>query len=261
MRFDRMSGLDSEQLDELEMRVAEYLERPWDSATGRPKELTLREAIIVASGYARQNIIEDVWAEIFDISQPSVSRIITEITPLIEKATAGFRQDAEEAKAAARGQTVLVDGFLAPCWSWRGIPGLWSGKHKTTGFCSQVISDMAGNVIFVSEPLTGHNHDMTVLSETKTAEVIAAAFSGIGDKGYQGSGYITPIKKPQYRDLLEWEKEFNADVSRLRAPVERAIAHIKSWRILHTDYRRPLGSYLTSFRAAIGLYFFKLSFE
>jgi hypothetical protein len=51
------------------------------------------------------------------------------------------------------------------------------------------------------------------------------------------------------------------DVSRLRAPVERAIAHIKSWRILHTDYRRPLGSYLTSFRAAIGLYFFKLSFE
>ena len=48
---------------------------------------------------------------------------------------------------------------------------------------------------------------------------------------------------------------FNADVSSLRAPVERAIAHIKSWRILHTDYRRPLATYLTSFRAAIGLYF------
>ncbi len=67
-------------------------------------------------------------------------------------------------------------------------------------------------------------------------------------------------KVEQYRDLLKWEKEFNADVSRLRAPVERAIAHIKSWRILHTDYRRPLATYLTSFRAAIGLYFFKLYF-
>jgi hypothetical protein len=256
-----MSGLDAEQLDELELRVADILERPWDSATGRPKELTLREAIIVASGYARQNIIEDVWAEIFDISQPSVSRIITEITPLIEKATAEFRPEPEEAKAAARGQTVLVDGFLAPCWSWRGIPGLWSGKHKTTGFNSQVISTLSGDVIFVSEPLTGHNHDMTVLGETETAEIIAEAFSGIGDKGYQGSGYITPIKKPQYRDLLEWEEEFNADVSRLRAPVERAIAHIKSWRILHTDYRRPLRTYVTSFKAAIGLYFFKLAFE
>ncbi len=158
----------------------------------RPELLRpVETAIIIASGYARQNIIQDVWAEIFDISQPGVSRIITEITPLIEKATAEFRPGTEEAKAAARGQTVLVDGFLAPCWSWRGIPGLWSGKHKTTGFCSQVISDLAGDVIFVSEPLTGHNHDMTVLSETKTAEIIAEAFSGIGDKGYQGSGYIT----------------------------------------------------------------------
>ena len=256
-----MSGLDSEQLDELELRVAEILERPWDSATGRPKELTLREAIIVASGYTRQNIIEDVWAEIFDISQPSVSRIITEITPLIEKATAEFRPSAEEAKVTARGQTVLVDGFLAPCWSWRGVPGLWSGKHKTTGFNGQLISSLAGDVIFISEPVSGHNHDMTALSETEAAEVMAAAFSGVGDKGYQGSGYITPIKKPQFRELLEWEKEFNADVSRLRAPVERAIAHIKSWRILHTDYRRPLRTYLTSFRAAIGLYFFKLTYE
>ena len=256
-----MSGLDSEQLDELELRVAEILERPWDSATGRPKELTLREAIIVASGYARQNIIEDVWAEIFDISQPSVSRIITEITPLIEKATAEFRPSAEEAKVTARGQTVLVDGFLAPCWSWRVAPDLWSGKHKTTGFNGQLISNLAGDVIYISEPVTGHNHDMTALSETAAAEVIAAAFSGVGDKGYQGSGYITPIKKPQFRELLEWEKEFNADVSRLRAPVERAIAHIKSWRILHTDYRRPLRTYLTSFNAAIGLYFFKLTYE
>jgi transposase len=96
---------------------------------------------------------------------------------------------------------------------------------------------------------------------TETTEVIAAAFSSIGDKGYQGSGYITPIKKTRSRELLQWEKEFNADVSRLRAPVERAIAHIKSWRILHTDYRRPLRTYLTSFRAAIGLYFFKLACE
>ncbi|HEY5356315.1 MAG TPA: transposase family protein [Streptosporangiaceae bacterium] len=255
-----MSGLGPEQLDELEERVAALLENPWDSGADRPKELTLREAIIVSSGYARQNIIEDVWAEIFDTSQPTISRIITKITPLIEKATAEFRLAAGEARAAARGQTVLVDGFLAPCWSWREAPDLWPGKHKT-GFNSQVVSNLAGDVIFVSEPVTGHNHDMTALSETETTEVIAAAFSAIGDKGYQGSGYITPIKKLQYRELLKWEKEFNADVSRLRTPVERAIAHIKSWRILHTEYRRPLRTYLTSFRVAIGLYFFKLAYE
>ena len=90
-----MSGLDSEQLDELEERIAVLLENPWESGTGRPKELTLREAIIVSSGYARQNIIEDVWAEIFDTSQPAISRIITQITPLIDKATKQDRPSAQ----------------------------------------------------------------------------------------------------------------------------------------------------------------------
>jgi transposase len=101
---------------------------------------------------------------------------------------------------------------------------------------------------------------MAALAETETADIMAAAFSGIGDKGYQGAGFITPFKKPQGGELLDWQKEFNAQVNRLRAPVERAIAHLKSWRILHIDYRRPLRTYTTSYKAAIGLYFFKLNF-
>jgi hypothetical protein len=39
------------------------------------------------------------------------------------------------------------------------------------------------------------------------------------------------------------------------------MAHIKAWRILHTDYRRPYKTYLSSFKAAIGLFFFTRSFE
>ncbi len=43
---------------------------------------------------------------------------------------------------------------------------------------------------------------MTALAETETADIMAAAFSGIGDKGYQGSGFITPFKKPQAGSCL-----------------------------------------------------------
>jgi transposase len=257
-----MSGLDAEQVDELVLRIEERLDEPWDKGMGRPRALTFREAIVVACGYMRQNIIQEVWAEIFDTSQSVISELIKKFTPLIEAATEEERPTAEEAKkAAAREHTVLVDGFLAPTWSWRDAPGLWSGKHKTTGFNGQAVATLGGDLIFVSEPVTGHNHDMTALSETETADVMAAASSQIGDKGYQGSGYITPIKKPKHRKLLDWEKEFNAEVSRLRAPVERAIAHLKSWRILHTDYRRPLRTYITSYRAAVGLYFFNYYFQ
>ena len=73
----------------------------------------------------RQNIIQEVWAEIFDTSQPVISAIITKFTPLIEASTEEDRPTAEEAEeAVAREQTVLLDGFLAPTWSWRDTPEL-----------------------------------------------------------------------------------------------------------------------------------------
>jgi hypothetical protein len=79
--------------------------------------------------------------------------------------------------------------------------------------------------------------------------------------GFIGTDYITtPIRKPECRELLQWEHEWNNQVSSYRAPVERAVATLKTWRILFTDYRRPLKTFRSSFRAATGLYFFKESF-
>ena len=82
-----MSGLNAEQLDDLEECVDELLEEPWDKGKGRPRELTFREALIVACGYARNNITEEIWAEIFDVGQSTISRYITFLTPLIDQAT------------------------------------------------------------------------------------------------------------------------------------------------------------------------------
>jgi hypothetical protein len=255
-----MSGLSGKQLDELESRVAEQLGEPWEKGKGRPRGLTLRQAIIVSAGYMRHNITEEVWADIFGTSQPVISRAITMITPLIEQATAGLRPSEEEAAAAVRGQSALLDGFLAPCWSWKPVHPLYSGKHKQTGFNCQLIAYPSGDVVFISDPLPGRIHDMGALKQTPAQRILAGAISVIADKGYQGSDYLTPDKKPKGGELLDWQKKFNSRIASLRAPVERAVAHIKAWRILHTDYRRPLHTYLTSFRAAIGLYFFRMYF-
>jgi hypothetical protein len=190
----RMSGLDVEQLDELVALIAELLNEPWEKKTGRPRDLTLREAVIVACAYERHNITEEVLADIFDASQPVISRAICDLTPLIKKATAEFRPSAEEAGEAVRGRIVLVDGFLAPCWSWKSTPELWSGKHKTTGHNAQAIVLLNGNVVFVSDPVTGHNHDMTALRETTAISVTTASSGTIADKGYVGAGFVTPVK-------------------------------------------------------------------
>ena len=51
-----------------------------------------------------------------------------------------------------------------------------------------------------------------------------------GDKGFIGTDYITtPIRKPKCRKLLQWEHEWNNQVSSFRAPVERAVATLKTW--------------------------------
>jgi hypothetical protein len=256
-----MSGLTGEQLDELEEYVAELLEKPWDSRTGRPREMTLREALIVASGYARNNITEEIWAEIFGVNQSTISRYISFLTPLIDQATAEFRPAAEEAAEATRGAIALVDGTLWPCWSWAGERELWAGKYKTTGHGSLVITNLAGRITFVPEPVPGNQHDMRKLTGTECATILKHAGGVIGDKGFIGTGYITtPVRKPEDRELYMREHDYDNQISSLRAPVERAVANLKTWRILFTDYRRPLKTFASSFRAAIGLFFFKESF-
>ncbi len=261
MRFYRMSGLTCKQLDELEERVAELLAESWDKGTGRPRELTLREALIVSCGYTRNNITEEIWAEIFGVHQTTISRYVSKLTPLIDQATEEFRPTAEEAAEATRDAIALVDGTLWPCWSWDGESKLWSGKYKTTGHGSLIVTNLQGRITFVSEPVTGNRHDMAKLEGSDAEKILKKAGGVFGDKGFIGTDYITtPIRKPQCRELLQWEHEWNNQVSSFRAPVERAVATLKTWRILFTDYRRPLTTFKSSFRAAIGLYFFKESF-
>src|SRR2546427_2382322 len=247
-----MSGLDEEQLGELECCVADLLEEPWDKGEGRPRELTLREALVVTCGYMRQNIIEDVWADIFDVNQSTISRYITYLTPLVEQATAEDRPTEEDAAEATRDAMALLDGTLWPCWSWDGEDKLWAGKYKTTGHGSLIITNLQGCVTFVSEPVTGNRHDMAKLEGSVVEKILKAAGGVFGEKGFIGTDYITtPIRKPKHRKLLQWEREWNNRVSSFRAPVERAIANLKTWRILFTDYRRPLKTFKSSFRVAV----------
>ena len=152
MRYHRTFGLDAEQLDELEELIEELLTEPWDKGIGRPKSLSLREAIMVTLLYTRQNLIEEVIADLFGVAQSTASEIITDFTPLIAQATEEFRPDAEEAKQMTRGRMALVDGTLWPCWSWEAAPEMWAGKYKTTGHGSLIIGDESGNIIFVSDP-------------------------------------------------------------------------------------------------------------
>lgn len=123
----------------------------------------------------------------------------------------------------------------------------------------QVVTDAFGQVITISRPIEGCAHDMRALQESGLKDLLALADAVFADKGYKGSGYFTPRKKPAGCELTGEQKQHNAQISAIRAPVERAIANIKAWRILHTDYRRPLRTFQDTFHAVIGLYWFKIT--
>jgi len=69
---------------------------------------------------------------------------------------------------------------------------------------------------------------------------------------------ITPIRKPPGHDLTDDRKQFNTRINQLRYIIERTIAQLKTWRILHTDYRRPYETFHQTILAVIGLEYLKI---
>jgi hypothetical protein len=243
------TGLDkSEIADVCAMICAEVRDddRRW------PPCLGLYLSVIVALTYLRRNRAQAELGETYGVSQATISRAISVITPLLGKALADFVPTAEDLDPQ---EQYIVDGTLLPCWSWAGHRELYSGKHKTTGMNVQVACTLSGNLAWISDALPGRRHDSRCLSESGALDGFPPR-SWIGDKAYIGKGMITPVRKPANRDLLDWEKEFSTAVSKIRYVIEQVIANFKTWRIMHTDYRRPLATFTTTISAVIALRFY-----
>ena len=256
MPSHRTTGLSPDQFTELCRRVRGHV-GAWNAPTGRPRALALGQAVKATVMYFKNNLTQEVIAELLAVSQATVSRVIAEIEPVIGQVLA---KDVPAVPDALAGRVIVVDGTLAPCWSWAQAPELYSGKRHTSGHTHQVLVTLDGRLRHLSDPLPGCTHDTRAPRESGLLEVLDAA-NAIGDKGYLGTGILTPVRKPKGRPLPPGQKDFNAQVNSLRAVVERAISHLKTWRVLHTDYRRPRASYPTAFNAIRALHFFKLSYE
>jgi hypothetical protein len=261
LRLHYTTGLTDPELDDLTTTVEPLLPTPWNKPNGRPKKLTLRLAVALTCAYVRHNIIQEVLAEFFDVSQENVSRAITLLTPLLAKATEPHVPTPEDAADATRDRVAIVDGGLAPCWSWAAHRELWAGKQKTTGHNFQAICDTNGRCIYISDPLPGSFHDAKAVKTDAMQQVLGSASTVVGDKAYIGFGYLTPVRKPVNGELTTRDLDYNAKVSSIRAAVERVIAHIKAWRIVATDYRRPLRTFRDTFDLVRGLFFYVRSFE
>ena len=185
--------------------------------------------------YLEENIRQQVLATLFEVSQPTISRAITRILTALDT----ILPSPPTPKDLDVHRFYVLDGTLVECWGWKNHQKLYSGKHKKTGFNLQILTDQAGEIYYVSNPLPGSTHDINALRQTNLLDSIPPDHI-TADKGYIGSGCDVPFRRQPHTNLHDWQQRFNKNIQRIRYVVERAIAHLKTWKILATPNRLPL---------------------
>lgn len=245
------TGFSKDEVTELAARVRAAV-TPGDEQW--PPILGLFRSVVVTLTYLRRNRVQAEIGEAFAVSQSTISRAVTALTPLLAQVLTEFVPTVADLDPRA---SYLVDGTLLTCWSWKGHRELYSGKHHTTGLNVQVACTPSGRLAWISAPVDGCRHDSAAIADSAVLATLDPALC-VGDKGYIGKGMITPVRKPPRGKLRDDQRDFNKTVNALRAVVEHVISHLKNWAILHTDYRRPLNTFKTTIAAVTALHFYRL---
>jgi len=253
-----MTGLDRERVDWLHEQVAQMVD--WDKPTGCPRVLPLYRAVVMVLFALRHNLSPDVLGELFGCGSTTVERYQDELEVLIDVVLSPLY---DEIRDQARRGAVLVDGLVAPVGERGAAEDLFSDKKGFSGINIQFVATLNGRLADVGDPCPGARHDSRAFRESGIAERWAGHYAPggpgmIGDKGYQGTGIISPYKKPPKRELTEVRKACNTALNRVRAAVERAIAHLKSWKVLKTGFRRSLEKFAAVLRVVARLEVFRV---
>jgi DDE superfamily endonuclease len=256
VRYEAITGLAKEQVDEVVARVARYLgtdriARPG----GRPSGLDLHGSVVLVIHLIRRNPVQAVAAEFFGVSQPTVSRRWDLLRPIIATVPADLIPDP---RRVIRGGTALVDGTVCPTWDWKKPGGLFSKKAGYPGMNVQIACDMDGNLAAIGPaPVLGARHDAHAYAASGLKE-LPDGFHTLADLGYVGVDGIdlVPIKRRPGQEPHEKAKADNRVLSSIRAAVERAVAHVKNWRMLSEEggrFRPPIEKFPEMLAAAWGL--------
>ncbi len=155
---------------------------------------------------------------------------------------------ADAISAAGPDRRLLLDGTLVPTWRCTMLATetnpdpLYSGKHHHHGMNVQGITDAQGELLYLGQARPGATHDLKAARADGIIEAVTDAdVETAADSGYQGAGGTvrTPVKRPKGKGNNGHEKRANSAHAKLRAPVERAFAVLKRWRVLHRVRTSP----------------------
>jgi len=176
------------------------------------------------------------------VSASTVRRWVLEVigelaarAPRLDRVLATVKRDG--------GEVVLLDGTLVPTRRRTGKQNRrnYSGKHKRHGLLFLVMTDLRGNLLWISAAKPGRTHDATATKHNHIpAKLRDLDLAVIGDLNFSNADdnpdnpvVLTGRRPHPRRPLTRWERETNSWISRDRATNEHGIADLKNWRILN----------------------------
>lgn len=242
-----MTGLTRDQVTDL---VSLVRDRIGDRFTVRGRRrLGLYRSVVVVLLHLRHNLSQAVIAELFECSQPTISRLLSLLRPVLIDVLAASAEAVQERELRS---TVRVDGFVVPTGDHRLSEykqQMWSHKNHMVGQNVQVIASRDGRLVLTGDPVPGATHDAKAWRTSGLADMFVGHLHAddgpgvIGDLAYIGTGVLTGFKRINGRRLSRSEREFNRSINSWRAPVERAIAHLRNWKMLATGYHGLLSRF------------------
>jgi hypothetical protein len=251
-----MTGLRPGQLTELAARAAAAIGDVVKPGGG-PAVIGLYKSVAMVVALMRTNLTQEVAGGIFGCSQATVSRRWDLLRPAIGQVLASCVPDPRQIP----GGTALVDGTIAPTWDRAAIPDLFSGKAGYPGMNLQIAATPGGRVAAIGAvPVHGARHDAHAF-EASGLKNLLAGLPAAADLGYLGVDgiAIVPFRTPPGGRLHDSQAAFNKELSGIRAAAERAVASVKTWRMLSEEggrYRARISKYSEMFAAVTGLFFF-----
>ncbi|WP_436850763.1 transposase family protein [Streptomyces avermitilis] len=97
----------------------------------------------------------------------------------------------------------------------------------------QVVTDLAGQVLWISPALPGRVHDLTAAGTQRIIRICER--QGVADRAYPGAG-PSASNAHLAANCFRRSAQSTEQLAQARAPVERGMARLKSWRIFRRSH-------------------------